>query len=143
MRPVHVILSIGLALLSMTAAVAQSCRTSAPVAFSLGADVGSRSTVVRATPHGRFALRAQRTGVSAVQMRFSLGGRAMTPRRLASVPAKARACLPGSVQARSHAKGGKKLVCYVLGKPWCDDAHRVCYAIACCGSVCAAGSATY
>ena len=143
MGPVRAIVVVCLTLASMACAMARDCKISAPVRFSLGAGVGSRATVARNTAHGQFVLRAERRGNSSVAMRFALNGRPMTPRRLVNVPRGARECLPESVQARSQGRAKKKLVCYVLGEPWCDEAHRVCYAFACCGSVCAAGSATY
>jgi hypothetical protein len=143
MRPIHAIVVVCLTLVSMAGAMAQDCKISAPVRFSIGAGAGSRATVARDTRHGRFVLRADRGGDSSIRMRFALNGRPMTPIRFSSVPARARACLPGSLHAMDRARGGKKLVCYVLGEPWCDEVHRVCYAVACCGSVCAAGSAAY
>jgi len=143
MRPIHAIVVVCLTHVSMAGAVAQDCKTSSPVRFSVGASVGSQATVARDTRHGRFVLRAERRGGSSVAMRFALNGRSMTPIRFSSAPAGARACLSGSVHSMSRARGAKKLACYVLGEPWCDEVHRVCYAVACCGSVCAAGSAAY
>jgi hypothetical protein len=143
MRPIHAIVVVCLTLVSMAGAVAQDCKISAPVRFSVGAGVGSRATVARDTRHGRFVLRAERRGGSSVAMRFALNGRSMTPIRFSSAPAGARACLSGSVHSMSQARGAKKSACYVLGEPWCDEKLRRCYAIACCGSVCAAGSAAY
>jgi hypothetical protein len=125
MRPIHAIVVVCLTLVSMAGAVAQDCKTSAPVRFSLGAGVGSRATVARNTPHGRFVLRAESRGGSSVAMRFVLNGRSMTPIRFSRAPTGARACLSGSVHSMSQARGAKKLVCYVLGEPWCDEVHRV------------------
>lgn len=143
MRPVRALLIVCLTIASLAGAMAQDCKVSAPVRFSLGTGAGSRATVAKDTRHGRFVTRAQRRSDPSIAIRFSLDGQPMTPRRLANAPRGARACLPRIVQERSQAGGKKKLVCYVLGSPWCDEAHHVCYAIACCGSTCAAASAAY
>ena len=149
----RVILAAGiicLSFLSMAAEAAQECRSIGLTRFTLGPGVGSQASVVRQTPHGRFVLRAERTGNSAAKMRFALNGRRMAPTSLRHAPADIKACLTEKTRAMSQARKRSKLNCYVMSEPRCDPpgaAHGQCFALACCDvgdvKVCGTGTAAF
>ena len=144
-----VLIGLSLTALSMPSSAsnaAKECKSEGVTRFALGAGVGSQTSVVRQTAHGRFVTRAERTS-SSVRFRFSLDGRRMARASLRHVPPDIKACFP---QARemSHAKAARKLVCYVVDEPRCDDGpHGKCFVLACCNvggvGVCGTGTASF
>jgi hypothetical protein len=144
----RVILAAGiicLSFLSMAAEAAQECRSIGLTRFALGPGVGSRARVARQTPHGRFVVRAERTGYSSAKMRFSLDGRRMVSTSLKHAPPDIKACLSEKAREMSHKKKAQKFYCEVMDEPRCENGE--CFALACCyvGSerVCATGTAAY
>jgi hypothetical protein len=136
--------------LSMAAEAAQECRSIGLTRFALGAAVGSQASVTRQTPHGRFVLRAERTGYSSAKMRFALNGRRMAPASLKHAPPDVKACLSEKARAMSQGRKTSKLNCYVMSEPRCDPpgaAHGQCFALACCdvggAKICGTGTASY
>lgn len=149
----RVILAAGmvlLSLLSMAAEAAQKCTSIGLTRFALGPGVGSQASVARQTPHGRFMLRAERTGYSSAKMRFALNGRGMAPTSLKQAPPDIKACLAERTRAMSQARNKSKLNCYVMSEPRCDPpgaAHGRCFALACCdvggAKICGTGTASF
>lgn len=144
----HICLAVVFGLIFSTSAYAsKECKSTTLTPFSLGAKVGSQGSVVKRTSHGRFEFKAERTGDSAVRMRFKLGGREMANTPFELMRPEAKACFSEKLQQVGHKKG--HFHCYVLGEPWCDKTpHGYCYAMACCdlpggGSVCDGGQAPF
>ena len=131
-------------LLSLAAEAAEECRSIGLTHFTLGPGVGSQASVVRQTPHGRFVLRAERTGYSSTKMRFALNGRRMAPTSLKHVPPDIKACFADGNCEVSHKNKAHRIYCEV-SEPRCEN--DACFVLACCyvGSVreCAGASAPY